>query len=47
MIESRTLTSHTYNEDLADDIADKIAKGYFPEFAALRAKLESLRKETP
>ena len=47
MIESRTLTSHTYNEDLADDIADKIVRRYFPEFAALRAKLESLRKETP
>jgi nucleotidyltransferase substrate binding protein (TIGR01987 family) len=45
MIESRTLTSHTYNEDVAKDIADKIFNRYFPEFQTLRTKMESLRKE--
>jgi nucleotidyltransferase substrate binding protein (TIGR01987 family) len=38
MIESRTLTSHTYNEDIAQEIADKILNRYFPEFQSLRTK---------
>jgi len=42
MIESRTLTAHTYNEDIAKDIADKIFNRYFPEFQALQTKMESL-----
>ncbi|MDI6792068.1 MAG: nucleotidyltransferase substrate binding protein [bacterium] len=42
MLKSRTLTSHTYNEDVAEDIADKIFNRYFPEFQLLRTKMESL-----
>jgi nucleotidyltransferase substrate binding protein (TIGR01987 family) len=45
MIESRTLTSHTYKEDIAQDIADKIFNSYFPEYQALRTKMESLTGE--
>ena len=45
MIKSRSPTSHTYNEDIAEQIATDITGRYFPEFTALRAKMESLRKE--
>lgn len=45
MIKSRNLTSHTYNRDVAKDIADKISHRYFPEFQALRAKMESLGED--
>jgi len=44
MIKSRSLTSHTYNEDIAEQITADITKRYFPEFVALRSKMESLRK---
>ncbi|MBI2266303.1 MAG: nucleotidyltransferase substrate binding protein [Armatimonadetes bacterium] len=44
MIKSRTLTSHTYNEEIAEKIAGDAANIYFPEFTALHAKLDSLRK---
>ncbi len=47
MIASRTLTSHTYNEDIAEKIASDIASRYFPEFVALQAKLASLREDSP
>jgi len=39
MIESRQLSSHTYNEDTADAIAALIINKYFAEFEALRARL--------
>ncbi|MFN3531082.1 MAG: nucleotidyltransferase substrate binding protein [Candidatus Brocadia sp.] len=45
MINSRNLTSHTYNEDVAEDIANKILNLYFPEFQKLRTTMESLIKE--
>ncbi len=45
MIQSRNLSSHTYNEDIAQEIAGKILGRYYPEFLALRAKMESLMKE--
>jgi nucleotidyltransferase substrate binding protein (TIGR01987 family) len=45
MIESRTLTSHTYQEDIAQDIADKIFNRYFPEYQALRTKMDSFTEE--
>ena len=44
MIESRALTTHTYNEDVAKAIADKIFNRYFSEFQTLRTKMESLRE---
>jgi len=45
MIKSRTLTSHTYNEDVAEKIAADIVNKYFSEFVTLKTKMESLREE--
>jgi nucleotidyltransferase substrate binding protein (TIGR01987 family) len=45
MIKSRTLTSHTYNEEIADKIANDTANIYFQEFVALHNKLDSLKSE--
>ena len=39
MIKSRNLTSHTYREEVANDIAQKIIDQYFNEFIALQATL--------
>lgn len=46
MITSRILTSHTYNEDIAEKIAAGIVNRYFPAFVALKTKLKSLKEET-
>ena len=43
MIKSRTLTSHTYNEDIAREIANAITMKYFHEFRALEEKLTALK----
>lgn len=45
MIESRNETSHAYNEDTADAIADAILSRYFPEFGKLLEKMSDLEKE--
>jgi len=45
MIKSRNLTSHTYNEGTAAQIAAAILETYFPEFAAFRDKMEIIRRE--
>ncbi len=45
MITSRTLTSHTYNEDVAEQIAADIVKRYFPAFVRLYGTLSALEKE--
>ena len=45
MIKSRTLTSHTYNEDVAEKIAADIVNRYFSEFVTLQTKMESLKEE--
>ncbi|HBB17265.1 MAG TPA: nucleotidyltransferase [Syntrophus sp. (in: bacteria)] len=42
MIKSRVLTSHTYNEDIADEISSKIVTLYYPEFVRLHQRLETL-----
>jgi nucleotidyltransferase substrate binding protein (TIGR01987 family) len=47
MIQSRNLTSHTYNEGTAKQIVAAILEAYFPAFAALRDKLEALKREEP
>lgn len=39
MIRSRNLTTHTYNQDIARDIAQRILTGYFAEFCRLRETL--------
>ena len=45
MINSRNLTSHTYDEATAAQIVSAIRNTYFAEFEALRIRLEELRKE--
>lgn len=45
MITSRTLTSHTYNEELVEQVITDIFNRYFNEFVTLHAKLQSLQQE--
>ena len=45
MITSRTLTVHTYDEEIAEKIAADIANRYYPEFMMLATKMESLKEE--
>jgi nucleotidyltransferase substrate binding protein (TIGR01987 family) len=45
MIQSRNLTSHTYDEATAALIVSAILDAYFEELEALRAKLDELKKE--
>ncbi len=42
MIKSRALTSHTYNEELAEEIVRVIFADYFTEFKILQKKLIEL-----
>ena len=44
MVRSRTLTSHTYNEEIAQQIANAVFKQYFPQFVKIHEKPELLRK---
>lgn len=43
MLQSRNLTSHSYNEDTADEIVSAILDSYFDAFKALEIKLEVIR----
>ncbi len=43
MIRSRTLTSHTYNEEVAEKISADIVGKYFAQFVALRSKMDALK----
>jgi nucleotidyltransferase substrate binding protein (TIGR01987 family) len=45
MIESRNQTSHTYNEDLADEITTAILTQYVPEFEKFEVKFTELEKQ--
>lgn len=45
MINSRNLTSHTYNENTVDDILKLISEKYYDAFITLRTKFEALEKE--
>jgi nucleotidyltransferase substrate binding protein (TIGR01987 family) len=45
MIQSRNLTSHTYDEVVAAEIASAIRTTYFTEFESLQSKLEELKRE--
>jgi len=45
MINSRTLTTHTYNEDVAEEISTAIAQKYYPEFIAFRTKLHDYQEK--
>lgn len=42
MIKGRTLTSHTYNEDVAEKVALNIKSLYYKAFVSLHHKLESM-----
>ncbi|GMQ23822.1 nucleotidyltransferase substrate binding protein [Algoriphagus sp. oki45] len=43
MINSRNKTSHTYNEDTADEIFEKILKLYYPAFLEFQSIMEDKR----
>jgi nucleotidyltransferase substrate binding protein (TIGR01987 family) len=45
MIESRNLTSHTYNEETAAAIAASVIETYTAEFVSFQEKMEALRQE--
>lgn len=45
MIQSRALTSHTYNEDTARKIASEILNEYYAQFIQLKDTLEALREK--
>jgi nucleotidyltransferase substrate binding protein (TIGR01987 family) len=47
MIASRIATSHTYNEDVAAQIASDTQNLYFGEFVKLYEKLKVIKKEQP
>jgi nucleotidyltransferase substrate binding protein (TIGR01987 family) len=43
MIRSRNESSHTYNEDVADELKLKIINVYYPLFSEFRMKMDSLQ----
>lgn len=43
MIGSRNKTSHTYNEETADEIYSKIMNAYYPAFLAFEKNMEAKR----
>lgn len=43
MISSRNKTSHTYNEETANEIYDKILKEYYPAFIEFKNSMEEKR----
>ncbi len=45
MINSRNLTSHTYNLETADAIFEKITEHYFIEFIKLQNKLKNIKND--
>lgn len=45
MIQSRTLTSHTYNEDTARKIASETFNEYYPQFVQLKETLAERKNE--
>ena len=45
MLKSRNLTSHTYREEVAEEICRQITELYFSLLILLKEKLESLHSE--
>ncbi|MFO7911682.1 MAG: nucleotidyltransferase substrate binding protein [Desulfotignum sp.] len=43
MIKSRTLTTHTYNPEVADAITDAVSNTYYPEFTRLKKTFQTLK----
>lgn len=46
MLKSRNATSHTYNEEVAEEICQAVSETYFPLFIQLKTKLEGLRPDS-
>jgi len=46
MITSRNRSSHTYNQAVADDIAKRIIRDYYPLFVDFLAAMEDVQKRT-
>lgn len=46
MIRSRTLTSHTYNEEVAQQIVNAIVKKYYAQFIVIHEKLQALKEDS-
>ena len=44
MIQARNLTSHTYDEKMAEELLGEIIRRYYPAFERLRSKFEDIRK---
>ena len=40
MIQSRNISSHTYNQDTAEQLVDAIVEQYFPLFVALQTEMQ-------
>ncbi len=45
MLQSRNKTSHTYNEETAEEITSAVVTSYYPLFQELKEKLNSLLHE--
>ncbi len=45
MIKSRNLTSHTYNEEIATEIASATIHSYFDEFADFHVRMGKFKEE--
>lgn len=45
MVKNRALTSHTYNENTAREVVERILNEFFPEFCQFRKTMESLEEE--
>lgn len=43
MIKSRNQSSHTYNQSVADMIAERIVGDYFPLFVAFAGRMKALQ----
>ena len=46
MLKSRSTTSHTYNEEVAEEICQAVFDVYFSLFIQLKTKLENLRSDS-
>lgn len=44
MIQSRNISSHTYNQHTADELVEVIVAQYFPLFVALQTEMEKYRQ---
>jgi len=46
MLKDRNRTSHTYNEETAEEISENIMSGYYSVFSDLKNKLSDIMKNT-